>query len=164
MFRTAAALMLAAAGFISSSSLAQTALTCAVHSVHDGDSMRVRCPGERGSIAIRMEQIDAPELEQAYGTRARDQLRRLCPVGSPAIVHVQGRDQYGRVLGNVTCDGKSVNEEMVAAGAAWLYDRYVTDRGLYALQDRARAQKRGLWAAKNPEAPWRWRYRQRQGN
>jgi hypothetical protein len=27
---------------------------------------------------------------------------------------------------------------------AWVFDRYITDRGLYAVQDEARAQRRGL--------------------
>ena len=140
---------------------ADTELKCTIRSVHDGDSMRVQCPGERRSIPVRMRQIDAPELDQAHGTRARDHLRKLCRLGSTATIHTQGRDQYGRVLGDVYCDDKSVNEEMVASGSAWIYDRYVEDRSLYRLQDQARAKKRGLWADKNPQAPWRWRYQQR---
>lgn len=142
--------------------LAETELRCVVRSVHDGDSMRVQCPGERRTIAVRMHQIDAPELEQPYGKDARNHLRRLCRVGSTATIYTQGRDQYGRLLGDVHCAGKSVNEEMVGSGSAWIYDRYVEDRSLYRLQDRARANRRGLWAAQNPRAPWRWRYEHRQ--
>lgn len=165
MLRIIVASMLAAAALlhapVSLGKGSSGTLTCTVHSVHDGDSMRVRCPGERGTIALRMEQIDAPELQQAYGTRARDRLRELCPVGTPVTIQASGRDQYGRLLGNASCDGHSVNEEMIRAGAAWVYNRYVTDRSLYALQDEARAARRGLWAGRNPEAPWRWRYQQR---
>ena len=139
---------------------ASTELHCEITSVHDGDSMRVRCPGERRTVAVRMEQIDAPELEQAYGKSARDHLRKLCPVGSKATIQTQGRDQYGRLLGNVYCSGKSVNEEMVAAGAAWVYNRHVRDRSLYRLQDQARDDKRGLWGRRQPVAPWQWRYEQ----
>lgn len=126
--------------------------------------MRVRCPGDRHTTAVRMQQIDAPELEQAYGTRARDHLRQLCRVGSVATIETQGHDQYGRLLGDVYCAGKSVNEEMVASGSAWIYDRYVQDRSLYKLQDKARTDERGLWAGHKPQAPWRWRYQQRNGD
>lgn len=139
-------------------------MQCTVNSVHDGDSMRVLCPAERGSLRVRMEQIDAPELEQAHGLRSRDHLRKLCRVGSTVIIRTQGSDQYGRLLGDVYCDGKSVNQEMVAAGAAWVYNKYVKDRTLYQAQDAAKREKRGLWAGKQPQAPWQWRYEQRQRN
>jgi endonuclease YncB( thermonuclease family) len=48
----------------------------------------------------------------------------------------------------VTCagaDGTDANAEMVRSGMAWVFDKYVTDRGLYAVQDEARAARRGLW-------------------
>jgi micrococcal nuclease len=40
---------------------------------------------------------------------------------------------------------------------AWVFDRYVKDRSLYPLQERARAQRLGLWADVNPMPPWEWR-------
>jgi endonuclease YncB( thermonuclease family) len=40
---------------------------------------------------------------------------------------------------------------------AWVFDRYVKDRSLYPLQERARAQRVGLWADAAPMPPWRWR-------
>lgn len=40
----------------------------------------------------------------------------------------------------------------VRAGVAWVFDRYVTDRGPYALQDEARGA-RGLWGDREPVAP-----------
>lgn len=135
---------------------------CTVSSVHDGDSLRVRCPGSQRSIRIRMEQIDAPELEQAHGKHSRDYLRRLCRVGTDVIVRPTGKDQYGRLLGNVYCGGKSVNEEMVGSGSAWVYKRYARDQKLYRLQNEARTQRRGLWAGARPTEPWRWRYEQRE--
>src|SRR5690606_40366068 len=66
---------------------ADTTLKCEVRSVHDGDSMRVKCPGERQTLRVRMNQIDAPELDQAFGKQARDQLRTLCPVGARSEEH-----------------------------------------------------------------------------
>lgn len=156
------ALLLAVVAALSAPvALAEAPLQCTVRSVHDGDSMRVQCPGKRGTVAVRMHQIDAPELEQAHGVAARDQLRQLCRVGSTATIHTQGRDQYGRLLGDVCCGDTSVNEAMVASGAAWVYNRYVVDRRLYQLQDAARAARRGLWAGRSPQAPWRWRYENR---
>jgi len=40
---------------------------------------------------------------------------------------------------------------------AWVFDRYVTDRRLYRLQEEAKATRRGLWSEPAPVAPWEWR-------
>lgn len=40
---------------------------------------------------------------------------------------------------------------------AWVFDRYVTDRSLYEVQDEARTAGRGLWGDSQPVAPWDWR-------
>lgn len=139
-----------------------TVRQCRVTSIHDGDSMRVRCPGYKDTLRIRMDQIDAPELDQAYGIRSRDFLRSLCPKGEQAVVHDLGADSYNRRLGRVFCNDVDVNAAMVKAGAAWVYDYHASDQSLYPLQDAARAQKRGLWAGpEKPVAPWDFRYRQR---
>lgn len=165
MIHLFATLMLAVAAATGSpAAYGDASLHCTVASVHDGDSMRVRCPGERDTLRIRMHQIDAPELDQPHGRSARDQLRQLCPRGGSAVIRVQGRDQYDRVLGDVSCGNTNVNEAMVASGDAWVYERHATDRKLHRLQDAARKQRRGLWATRDPVAPWRWRYQQRQGN
>lgn len=125
--------------------------------------MRVQCPDERRTTAVRMHQIDAPELQQTHGIQSRNILRKLCRKNSTAVIRTQGRDQYGRLLGDVSCEGKSVNKEMVAAGAAWVYDRHVEDRSLYRLQNEARARAQGLWADPDAQAPWQWRYEDRHG-
>lgn len=136
--------------------------TCRVTSIHDGDSMRVRCPGFKDTLRIRLDQIDAPELDQAHGVKSRDFLRSMCPVGREAVVHDLGPDTYNRRLGRVYCNDVDANAAMVESGAAWVYDYHATDKSLYPLQDAARSQRRGLWGdRKNPVAPWDFRYRQR---
>jgi endonuclease YncB( thermonuclease family) len=57
----------------------------------------------------------------------------------------------------VICDGADANVEQVRAGMAWVFDKYLTDRGLYAVQDEARAERRGLWADAQSAPPWEWR-------
>ncbi|MFA5520259.1 MAG: thermonuclease family protein [Castellaniella sp.] len=134
-----------------------TVRQCTVHSVHDGDSMRAHCPGFRKTLRIRLDQIDAPEINQAWGTRSRDYLRSLCPLRSPVKIHDLGPDRYGRTLARVFCQGKDVNAAMVAAGAAWVYDHYADDEALYRLQADARKARRGLWAASKVVRPWEFR-------
>ena len=133
------------------------AQTCTVSSVHDGDSMRVLCPGQKKTIPIRLDQIDTPELNQAHGTRSRDYLQSICPVGKPATIINHGLDQYKRTIGTVTCGGVNANAAMVKTGNAWVYDQYVRDRSLYQLQDVAKATRSGLWENRNAMAPWEFR-------
>lgn len=162
---------LAALGSLAGSKLSQDAPVsasqaverlCNVASVHDGDSMRVQCPGFSKTLPIRLEQIDAPELDQAFGLQSRDFLRALCPVGRETRVLDMGKDIYNRHLGRVFCGDVDVNAALVRAGMAWVYDHYADDPQLYRLQDEARAQRQGLWASrKQPVAPWTFRYQKR---
>lgn len=125
-----------------------------VIAVSDGDTLTLLT--DRREIKIRLTEIDAPELKQAFGTRARQSLGELCGRHA-ATVQSSGRDRYGRVLGRVECGGVDANAEQVRRGMAWVYDRYVTDRSLYALQDEARTGRLGLWADAAPTTPWSWR-------
>ncbi|EPM8642384.1 thermonuclease family protein [Escherichia coli] len=59
-----------------------------------------------------------------------------------------------------TTNGTDASRFMVQSGAAWVYERYNTDKSLPALQREAQEQKRGLWADSNPVPPWEWRHKQ----
>jgi len=108
--------------------------------------------GRQGHGRVGRELHDA----QAFGNRSKQHLSDLC-FKKPAQVGPQTKDRYGRTVGRVTCDGVDANAEQVRAGTAWVFDKYVVDRGLYAVQAEARAAKRGLWADGVPVAPWEWR-------
>ena len=122
--------------------------------VSDGDTLTVLV--DRKQIKVRLTEIDAPELHQAFGQRSKQSLSEMC-AGRAATVRSSGRDKYGRVLGRVDCDGLDANAEQVRRGMAWIYDRYATDRALYPLQSEARTTHAGLWADPAPTAPWVWR-------
>jgi endonuclease YncB( thermonuclease family) len=125
--------------------------------VSDGDTLTVLI--DLKQVKVRLTEIDAPESRQAFGERARKSLGEMC-AGQLATVRYSARgkyDKYGRVLGRVECQGLDANAEQVRRGMAWVYDRYVTDRALYALQNEARAAHLGLWADTAPTAPWTWR-------
>ena len=127
--------------------------------VSDGDTLTLLV--ERKQITVRLVEIDAPEKKQAFGQRSRQSLAQMC-ASQVAVVNGSGRDKYGRVLGRVQCQGLDANAEQIRRGMAWVFDRYVTDRSLYALQNDARAAHLGLWAVKHPSAPWDWRWQQKQ--
>jgi len=122
--------------------------------VSDGDTLTLLV--DRKQVKVRLLEIDAPESKQAFGERSRKSLGEMC-AGQQATVRYSNRDRYGRVLGRIECRGLDANAEQVRRGMAWVYDRYVTDRSLYALQNEARATHLGLWVDKTPTAPWVWR-------
>ena len=129
---------------------AQARRACRVTRVADGDTFRAACPeAER----VRLLLIDAPERDQPpFGARARLELARLLPVGTPVTLEldVRARDQFGRLLAYAFLgDGRMVNEEMVRSGFAvvLIYPpnvRYV--ERIRAGAADARAGRRGLWA------------------
>jgi endonuclease YncB( thermonuclease family) len=148
-----ARLLLLVLAFAAQTAWAET-LVGRVVRVADGDTLTLLI--DRKQIKVRLTEIDAPESKQAFGQRSRQSLGDMC-AGQDAVVQAAGRDKYGRVLGRVACRGVDANAEQVRRGMAWVFDRYVTDRSLYALQNEARASQVGLWADKSPTAPWTWR-------
>jgi endonuclease YncB( thermonuclease family) len=75
--------------------------------------------------------------------------------------HGLDNNRFKRTLGEIVLpDGRVVNEELLRAGFAWWYRKYVPNRlDLAALEEEARTAKRGLWADKDPMPPWEWRRR-----
>ena len=137
-------------------------MTCAAHAdfsgkvvaVADGDTITVM--RDLVPVKLRLLEIDAPEKKQAFGARSKQSLSDLC-FNKTATLIEKGRDRYGRTLARVSCEGVDANAEQVRRGMAWVYDRYVTDRALYAVQIEARDAGRGLWADPDAVPPWQWR-------
>ena len=126
-----------------------------VVSIHDGDTITVLA--ESRPLKVRLAEIDAPELRQPYGDRARESLADLC-LDKPALVKVIDRNRQGGINGRVHCDGIDANAEQVHRGMAWVYKRHAESTSpLYYLEDRAQRSREGLWAEPSPAPPWRWR-------
>ena len=125
--------------------------------VTDGDTIKILV--DRTQHKIRLAEIDTPEKGQPYGKKAKQALSRLV-FGKTVNVEQKDIDRYGRIVGRVYVDGVDVNAEMIRGGHAWVYRKYATDQTLYAIEDDAKRDRRGLWAL--PEAqrvpPWEWRH------
>ncbi len=68
--------------------------------MHQGKAERVRLWG-----------IDCPEKAQAFGQRAK-QFTSSKAFGKTAKIEVHDVDRYGRTVGQVFINGKSLNEEL----------------------------------------------------
>ncbi|WP_454436108.1 thermonuclease family protein [Thauera mechernichensis] len=126
-----------------------------VVAIADGDTLTLVNEDFR-QIKVRLAEIDAPKMRQAFGARSRQSLAEVC-YKKRAVVRGFDVDRYQRVVGRVKCDGKDANAAQVRRGMAWVYDQYAKDKTLYRLQDEARSAGRGLWADQHHVAPWDWR-------
>ena len=122
--------------------------------VVDGDTIRAEAKGKE--IKIRLVEIDAPEMNQPFRAQSKNFLNRLLYEKDVTLI-AQGKDRYGRVLGNIFSNELNGNMLMVKFGFAWVYDEYAKNSSLYKYQDQAKAENLGLWRAKDPIAPWVWR-------
>ena len=132
--------------------------------VKDGDS--VILPGAHGvDIEIRLLDIDAPEADQAFGKRAKEEVERLClnkPFEIDFAPRGRRKDGYGRALVYLKCDGVDVNRHMVANGFAWVFDTYNMTPEFAALEEDAERRCEGLWSKTDAVPPWIHRKADRQ--
>lgn len=136
--------------------------------VVDGDTLRIEYQGQKETI--KLIGIDAPEsklnrkAEQdairnseslitiaSMGIDATNYSKSLIKKGDTVTIEfdVQARDKYKKMLGYIyISDGRMLNEEMLAAGYAYLKTDSVNvkyqDRFLKAFKE-AKENKRGLW-------------------
>src|SRR4051794_38635456 len=90
-----------------------------VVAISDGDTIRVLHGSEQ--VRVRLHGIDAPEHNQAFGTRSRQFAGELAHE-KLVRVEVVDTDRYGRSIGVVTLpDGRKLNHELVRASFAWWF-------------------------------------------
>lgn len=122
--------------------------------VSDGDTV-ILLDSNNTQHKIRLNGIDAPESNQPYGNKSKEFLASLI-AGKTVIVEWKKRDQYKRILGVIYLGDTNINAEMIRAGYAWNY-KYSKDKYYIKLQEKAKADKKGLWKDKNAIDPWQWR-------
>jgi len=127
-----------------------------VIAITDGDTFTL-LTGQNQQVKIRLHCIDCPEKKQPYFNSAKAYTSSLV-FGKQVLVLVKNKDRYGRTIGIVFLkDKRNVNELLLQAGRAWHFKKYDQDARWAAMEQLARRQRKGLWAAPNPIAPWDWR-------
>ena len=124
--------------------------------VVDGDTIKF------GDVKIRFSGIDAPEINQtcvasegkvACGKISRDIL--ITKVTNNKISCTdEGKDFYGRVLGECFVNGESLSRYLVREGFAFAYrkysDKFISD------EEYAKSNRLGMWSMKF-QYPWDYR-------
>jgi endonuclease YncB( thermonuclease family) len=135
-----------------------------VRAVYDGDTVLL-VTRESSRVKTRLYGIDAPETAkpdmpgQPFGEAAKKALFSKV-MGKKVSAEVIDIDQYQRAVAVLRYAGRDINREMVAEGMAWAYRQFL--QRPYAseyigAENRARAQRTGLWRDANPRPPWEFR-------
>lgn len=152
-------LLAIAALMLASSALAGPTFQGRVVGIHDGDTLTLLTADKR-QLQIRLADIDAPELGQAFGNASKKTLSELC-FGKQATVEQVSVDQYGRIVGKVTCSGSDASQAQLERGMAWAYRDYLTRFSFIEIEERAKSMRTGLWI-EAAQAPWVYRSTRRQ--
>jgi len=123
--------------------------------VYDGDT--VKLIDGATEYKLRINHIDAPERNQAFGKKSRRALMTLCKDATIEVV-ITGTDQYQRQLGDLYCNNQDVSNYMISNGYAWFNKRYSKRTEFAQLEENARKKRLGLWQDDKPLAPWVWRH------
>lgn len=126
--------------------------------VSDGDTVKL-LDATHQLYKIRLNKIDAPEKNQAYGQKSKASLSELV-FDRDVRVEVTDLDRYGRTVGILFIGEQEINLEQVRRGLAWVYRKYTSDPRYIEAEQVARAQTKGLWADPQPTPPWVFRHPQ----
>ena len=125
--------------------------------VNDGDVITVF--NLNRPVRIKLVGVDAPEAAQAFGDVARKHLSDLV-YDKSVLVEYWGIAADGSLVGRVMLNDADVGAQMIRDGAAWFDTSNpgrlsVADRAIYQQSEQAaRTERRGLWQAQDPIAPW----------
>ena len=123
--------------------------------ISDGDTLTVLI-NENEQMKVRLAEIDAPEKAQPFGKSSKQSLSDMC-YQQTAVIERIDIDRYGRTVRKVQCDQINANEEQIRTGMAWVYRKYLRDRSLLLLEEKAKVSRLGLWSDRAPIPPWEWR-------
>jgi endonuclease YncB( thermonuclease family) len=133
------------------------AWTGRVVDVAAGETITVLKNGK--SVEVLLYGIDCPEEGQPFSNQAMQFTSKMV-LGKVVEVHRMDTDKHGRTVALVSVDKSLLNEELVKAGLAWVYNRYcheVICETWKHYQLRAKIDKRGFWSESQPISPWKFR-------
>jgi endonuclease YncB( thermonuclease family) len=135
--------------------------------VTDGDMIKV-LTAENQLLRCRIAFLDAPELGQAFGRRAKQAMSELV-FSKDVELRFHTVDRYGRVVAMVFVDSTDAGLELIKEGFAWAYAKYLPEasvaiqKNYTAAEAAARVARVGLWSDNDePVPPWEFRKREKE--
>ena len=135
----------------------QTTLTAKVVGIKDGDTVVV-LDSLNNQITLRLAEVDCPEKNQPFGTKAKQFTSDKVYLKTIKYV-VTDKDRYGRSIAMIYYDedNKYLSAEIIKKGMGWHYKRYSTSKELADLEINAKKNKLGLLIDNNPIEPSQFR-------
>lgn len=135
----------------------QSTFNAKVVGVKDGDTVVV-LDSLNNQTTLRLAEIDCPEKNQPFGTKAKQFTSDQIYLKTIKYV-VTDIDRYGRSIAMIfyDTDNKYLSAEIIKAGMGWHYKRYSKSKELAEFEINARENKIGLWVDENPIPPSEWR-------
>src|SRR5262249_36326841 len=135
--------------------------------VRDADDLLVICRDTAGvdhEVVDRLAEIDSPEWGQPYHETAKallseTTLGKTVSIRYKAMNDFRPRGGICRIVAWVRLpDQSDVSRILLSRDYAWHYEQYSDHKlELQAIENKARAEKLGLWADDNPVSPWDYR-------
>ena len=142
--------------FISTCGIAQT-FTGKVMNIIDGNTFEIVDDYDEVT-KFMLSEVDCPELGQELGDEARAFSEETI-LKKKVEVTVKGKDMWGNKLVVIKLkNGTLLHEELIEEGLAWASQKATSN--IAELQDRAKTDKRGIWAMTEPTPPWIYRRQQ----
>lgn len=121
--------------------------------VYDADTYKVYHNGKFEKI--RLANVDAPGLNQYYGNLAKQAVSKLI-LEKEVVVHAYSKDWYGRSIAVVSVGGLRLDSLLLIDGLAWHSSYYSYNHSLSEFEEKARANKFGMWRCDHNVPPWIW--------
>lgn len=125
-----------------------------VSRIIDGDTLIAKVNGY--PIKMRLHEIDAPESNQNYGTKASQHLKKIT-VDRIIQIEVKSIDRYGRWIIEAIHNETSINTAMIEACLAWTHPKYTQRTDRINASKKCKTKKLNIWSEANPIPPWRFR-------
>lgn len=146
--------------FLSNFSIQEKIILGKVISIIDGDTFKLLTK-DSTLIKVRLANIDCPERKQPFSAKAKQFTSDAVFIKNVKLEYFK-KDRYGRFICKVIYnDSLNLSHELVKHGLAWHYVKYSKDSYLQTIEDKAKANKVGLWQDINAIPPWEWRNNKR---
>lgn len=142
--------------FISTCAVAQT-FTGKVVNVIDGNTFEIIDDYDE-VIKFILSEVDCPELGQELSEEAKSFSENLISKKKVEVT-VTGKDMWGNKLVIIKMkNGDLLHEALIIEGLAWASKK--SEPKVAQLEDKAKIDKKGIWAMAEPTPPWVYRRQQ----
>ena len=113
--------------------------------LYDADTISIQ------HTRYRLYGIDAPELQQEYGQKAKQHVKKY--LKNITKLQIYGKDRYGRTLAIFfLSDGTTLQEKLLEKGLAIIYEPYCRKKicAIWRIiQKKAKQNSYGIWSSHN---------------